>query len=180
GLAADTREIAHGYPGAVVLTDTAAHRQALTAALRRSGIFHFAGHAIFDDQHPTRSYLVLAPVHGDSGRLTAAEIAEMDLGHLRLVVLSACQTQRSTSGRSGGFAGLSGAMLEAGAGGVVGSLWRVYDGYTRELMAGFHRAYRDSGDGADALRQAQLRLMEHQDAALRSPAAWAGFRYAGN
>jgi CHAT domain-containing protein len=104
----------------------------------------------------------------------------MDLSHLRLVVLSACQTQRSTGGRSGGFAGLSGAMLAAGAGGVVGSQWRVDDALTRELMAGFHAAYRASGDGADALHRAQLRLLGSPDSALSSPSAWAGFRYAGS
>ncbi|HEX2094877.1 MAG TPA: CHAT domain-containing protein, partial [Longimicrobiaceae bacterium] len=179
GLAADTRRIAQGYPGAVVLTGAEARRDALATALKQAGIFHFAGHAVFDDQRPVRSYLVLAPGGEAPGRLTAAEIARMDLGHLRLVVLSACQTQRSTSGRSGGFAGLSGAMLAAGAGGVVGSLWRVNDALTRELMVGFHHAYRGSGDGADALRQAQLRLLDADDPALRSPAAWAGFRYAG-
>lgn len=180
GLAQDTRAIASRYANAATLSDGGATPSAVVSRLRSSHFFYFAGHAVFDDAQPRRSYLLLAPEGpGDDGRLTAEELAAMDLRGLRLVVLSACETQRSVSGRAGGFAGLSGAVLAAGAGGVVGSLWRVDDAYTRALMAEFHQAYRPSGDAAAALRQAQLRLLNSTDASLRSPAAWAGFRYAG-
>jgi CHAT domain-containing protein len=73
------------------------------------------------------------------------------------------------------LAGLSAALIGAGAEGVVGSLWRVDDQHTRELMIAFHRAYRASGDPAAALHAAQLALLRSPDASLRSPAAWAGF-----
>jgi CHAT domain-containing protein len=137
---------------------------------------------VFDDERPDQSVLVLAPGIEDAapGRITATELERGDLGHLRLVVLSACETIRSRSGRSGGFAGLAGAFLAAGAGGVVGSLWPVDDRLTQALMSEFHRAYRQSGDGADALRAAQLRLLQSAEPALRAPTAWAAFRYAGN
>jgi CHAT domain-containing protein len=104
----------------------------------------------------------------------------MDLRGVRLFVLSACRTQRSGSGRSGGFGGLAGALLDAGAGGVVGSVATVDDGATRVLMARFHRAWRRSGDGAAALRDAQVEMIRSVDPALRSPAAWGAFRYAGS
>lgn len=182
GAAAEVEAMAAEYPGRMVLAGPAARRPAFGAALERADVFHFAGHAVFDDERPERSFLVLAPGSGGEGsdRLTAAEVEEMKLGHLRLVVLSACRTLRSRAGRSGGFAGLTDALLSAGAGGVVGSLWRVDDQLTRALMVEFHRAYRRSGDGPGALREAQLRLLRSPDPALRSPAAWAGFRYAGN
>jgi CHAT domain-containing protein len=61
----------------------------------------------------------------------------------------------------------------------VGSLWEVDDRLTRLLMVELHRAYRGSGNGPAALRTAQLTLLRSADPALRSPAAWAGFRYAG-
>lgn len=180
GLAAETRALASTHAGAVTLADLAATPDSLRARLPTARFFYFAGHAVFDDARPERSYLLLAPDgQRDDGRLTAEEIASMNLSAVRLVVLSACETQRSVSGRAGGFAGLSRAMLSAGAGGVVGSLWRVDDAYTRALMAEFHQAYRRSADAAAALRHAQLRLLNSTDASLRSPAAWAGFRYAG-
>lgn len=181
GAAAEVEAIGGLYADARLVDGADADAAAIGRAFRRGGIAHFAGHAVFDDARPERSFLVAAP-GGESGaaRITAAEIERMDLGGLRLVVLSACQTARAQAGRSGGFAGLAGAFLAAGAGGVVGSLWRVDDASTRTLMERFHAAYRDSGDAAGALRQAQLQMLGSTDPALRSPAAWAGFRYAGS
>jgi CHAT domain-containing protein len=70
-------------------------------------------------------------------------------------------------------------MLGAGAGGVIGSLWRVNDQLTRPVMVAFHRAYRISGDGASALRSAQLSMLASANPAERAAAAWAAFRYVG-
>jgi CHAT domain-containing protein len=177
GAAAEVRAVAAAYPHARVLAGADAGRGALERALGTAAVVHYAGHALFDDARPERSALVLAG--GATDALTAARVGALDLRHVRLVVLSACQTLRARDGRAGGFAGFSRALLAAGAGGVVGSLWRVDDARTRALMAAFHQAYRASGDGPGALRAAQLRLLHSADPALRSPAAWAGFRYAG-
>ncbi|HEU4456601.1 MAG TPA: CHAT domain-containing protein, partial [Longimicrobium sp.] len=181
GAADEARAIAGEYPRAALVAGAAATRAAVEGALGRAGVVHYAGHAVFDDERPERSYLVLAPAPGrlGSGRLTAAELAELELAHAPLVVLAACRTLRSGGGRAGGFSGLAGALLAAGARGTVGSLWEVDDRLTRALMVEFHRAYRASGSGPEALRAAQLRLLHSTDPALRSPAAWAGFRYAG-
>jgi hypothetical protein len=47
-------------------------------------------------------------------------------------------------------------------------------------MIEFHRVYHTHGDGPSSLRAAQRALMASNDPALRSPAAWAAFRYAGH
>jgi len=179
GAGAEVDAIATLYPGAVVLAGPDANRTRLEQALRRTDIMHYAGHAAFDDIRPEQSGLILAPEASGAGELTAAEIARLDLDHLKLVVLSACETTRPGAGASGGFAGLAGALLAAGAGGVLGTLWQVDDALTLQLMTEFHRAYRSSGDGAGSLRAAQLSLLRSSAPPLRSPAAWAGFRYAG-
>jgi CHAT domain-containing protein len=182
GARQEVDSIAAAYRNHAVLADSGASREALQASLAGATVVHFAGHAVFDDQRPERSYLVLAAGRSapDRGWLTAGEMEDLSLRHVDLFVLSACQTLRSGSGRAGGFAGFAGALLDAGVGGVVGSLWRVDDRLTAPLMVEFHRAYRRPGDGPRALREAQLRLLRSPDPALRSPAAWAGFRYAGN
>jgi CHAT domain-containing protein len=156
--------------------------EALAAAVPRARVFHFAGHAVFNGDRPDRSYLVLAPgrAGGYGGSLTAGALSGADWSGVRLVVLSACETLPSRRGRSAGFAGFAAALLGAGAGGVVGGSWKVDDRSSRHLMVEFHRAYRASGDGAAALRAAQLKLLGSSDATLRSPTAWAAFRYAGN
>jgi CHAT domain-containing protein len=62
---------------------------------------------------------------------------------------------------------------------VLGSLWRIDDQHARSVMDAFHRRYRLHEDGPRALREAQLQMLQSPDPALRSPAAWAGYRYAG-
>jgi CHAT domain-containing protein len=178
GARAETNSLRVLYPDAVVLAGRDATLAEFTARAPRASVIHYAGHAVFDDARPERSFLVLAG-EGDSGRLSAETVSGMELGGVRLVVLSACRTLRSRQGRSGGFAGLSRAMLAAGAGGVVGSLWKVDDRLAQPLMLAFHREYRRTSDPARALREAQLHLLRSPDRALRSPAAWAGYRYAG-
>lgn len=178
----EVRAISGFYRGSARVIDGGeATASALVRALAGASLFHFAGHALVDDARPEQSSLLLAPDSGaTSGRITAEQLGAADLRHVRLVVLSACETLRARDGRSGGLAGFSGALLAAGVQGVVGSTWRVNDRHARDLMVPFHRFYSQSGDGPAALRQAQLQLLGSRDPLLRSPAAWAGFRYAGN
>jgi CHAT domain-containing protein len=177
----EARQILGGYPEVRVLAGAAANRVALREALSRSRLVHYAGHAVFDDERPEHSYLLLAPAPGGAKGdvLRADEIARMDLRNVALVILSACQTVRTGPGRAAGFSGLAGAFLAAGAGGAVGSLWEVDDRSTQALMVAFHQAYHASHDGPTALRSAELRLLRSTDPVLRSPAAWAGFQYVG-
>jgi len=177
---AEVERIAGEYPERRVIEGPGATRAAVMDALKGAGVVHFAGHAAFDDARPERSYLVLAPSPGDPvGRLTAAELARVDLHRTRLVVLSACRTTRTRRSRAAGYTGLSGALLAAGAAGTVGSTWNVDDGSTSALMSAFHHAYRTKMDAAAALRSAQLSLLRSNNRRLRSPAAWGAFRYAG-
>jgi len=179
--AREVREVAAGYAGARVLGGAAATREAVLRSMESARLLHYAGHAVFDDERPEQSYLLLAPGQsGGRGTLQAGEIAQLELRNVSLVVLSACRTVRTGGGRAAGFSGLAGAFLAAGAGGAVGSLWEVDDRLTRPLMIEFHHAYRLTGNGPAALRAAQLRLLGSRDGRLRSPAAWAGFRYAGS
>lgn len=176
GAGSEVRRLVASYPTALVLEDSAADAASVAQALLRADLVHYAGHAVFDDTRPERSFLVLA---GHPGRLSAAELSTLDLRGIRLIVLAACRTLPGRNGRSGGFAGMSGALVSAGAGGVLGSLWRVDDRLTSALMARFHAEYRASGDPSRALRRSQLALLRSSDPAHQSPAAWAGFRYAG-
>jgi CHAT domain-containing protein len=94
-------------------------------------------------------------------------------------VLSACRTVRGGRSRASGFTGLSGAVLAAGAGGAVGSLWDVDDRSAAAVMTEFHNRYVRSQDGPGALRAAQLAFLRSRDPALSTPASWGAFRYTG-
>jgi CHAT domain-containing protein len=177
---AEVRQVVGEYAPATVLDGAQATRSSVMNELSRAAVIHFAGHAVFDDARPERSYLVLAPDReSPSGRITAAELGRLDLRHVRLVVLSACKTVRGGRSRASGYTGLSGALLAAGAGGTIGSTWSVDDSSTALLMTTFHRGFQRSRDGPGALRTAQLSFLRSGTRSLRSPAAWAAFRYAG-
>jgi CHAT domain-containing protein len=179
----EVTRIAALYEPDRVLTRTSATRPEFMNAMARAEVLHFAGHAVFDTDRPERSFVVLAPDslgQRRAGRLTAREIAAVDLRGMRLVVLSACETLPGRQGRAAGVSGLAAALLVGGVGGVVGTDWRVDDRLARDLMVVFHREYRTLGDGPRALRAAQLEMLRSQEPANRSPASWAGFRYAGN
>ena len=161
-------------PGARVLVNDV-DSAALVQSLSHSNVFHFAGHAVFDDQQPERSLLAVSP-----RGLRAETIATLDLRHLRLVVLSSCQTMSAVENRSGGFAGVAESFLAAGVGGIVGSPWRVGDAETAQLMRLFHENYSVSRNAADALRVAQLRMLRMDGTQSRSMSmGWAAFRYWG-
>lgn len=179
GAAGEVDSIALLYRAPMRLMGRDADSTRLASELEKAEIVHFGGHAVLDDTRPERSFLLLAG-GGNAGRMTAEEISEMNLRGVQLVVLSACETARAPDGRSRGLAGLSAALLGAGADAVVGSLWRVDDQLTTPLMVAFHREYARTGDAAAALRAAQLTLLRSSDPRLRSPAAWAGFVHLGN
>jgi hypothetical protein len=159
--------VAASLAAPILLVDSSATREAVSRGVRESYLFHFAGHAVFDPRRPEQSFLHLA-----DGRLDAATISSLDLRRLRLVVLSACESARGAAGAGGGFASLGGAFLLAGAGGVVGSDWRIEDEDALQLMKRFYVRLRAGSTPGAALRSAQLEL-----ARARSPSAWAAFRY---
>jgi CHAT domain-containing protein len=179
GARNEVDRIAPDYRNAVVLSGAAATRVAIERAAASARVVHFAGHAVFDEERPERSYMLLAGAPGND-RLSARDLARSASFAADLVVLSACETLHARAGRAGAVSGLAAAILERGAGGVVGSDWRVDDRLTLPLMVELHRAYRATGNGSLALQAAQTSMLKSSDPALRSPAAWAAFRYVGN
>ena len=111
------------------LTDKNAGETSLRAALtkqERWRAVHLACHGVIDTEFPLESSLELTAQPGTDGRLTAAEVFEMDFT-CDLAVLSACQTGRGTVVKSEGLLGLTRAFMIAGAPRVICSLWKVDD-----------------------------------------------------
>ncbi len=155
---------------------------ALSGALGRYRLLHFATHGVLDGEHPERTGLVLSQVDREGrprpGFLGPPEIAGLRL-NADLVVLSACQTALGKEVRGEGLVGLTRSFMAAGAERVLVSLWRVDDRATAELMEGFYRALLTEGKpAAAALRQAQAEL--RQVPAWGSPSYWAGFVLQGD
>lgn len=179
--AREVADVAAAHPASEVVQPGAATRSAVTRALARASLFHFAGHARIVAGAAHLSHLVLARSGGGFGAnvLYAADIARLDLRRVRLVVLSSCGTTQALSRRGSAARGLSEAFLAAGAGAVVSSLWEADDEGTAALMADFHRAVAAGTSGPEALRRAQLRMLAGP-AHHRAPRTWGAFRYEGH
>lgn len=120
-------------------------------------IWHFATHGSFYPPDPLRSGLDL----GRSSRLTLEKLFETSgLGTPRLVVLSACDTGLYDLTRfPDEFIGLPSGFLQAGAAGVIATLWPVEDLSTALLVGRFYEGYLDRRlKPSSALRAAQLWL----------------------
>jgi CHAT domain-containing protein len=94
---------------------------------------------------------------------------------LDLIILSACE---SAVGDDDVSMGLAGAVVQAGARSVIGSLWQVNDLGTAELMTRFYRQYSGGRSRSEALRDAQLGLIEGGGDAA-NPYVWAAFALLG-
>ncbi|WP_404783850.1 CHAT domain-containing protein [Altericista sp. CCNU0014] len=93
-----------------------------------------------------------------------------------LLVLSACET---AAGDKRAALGLAGVAVQAGARSTVATLWTVDDESSSLFMKYFYDALSQPGTTkAEALRQAQLRLLEDPD--YRHPFHWAAYVLVGN
>ncbi len=94
---------------------------------------------------------------------------------LELLTLAACETGK---GNDRAALGLAGAGVKAGANVVLGTLWKVDDKVTNELMEAFFKALQDSPElsRAQALQKAQKQLVERYP----HPFYWAAFLVIGN
>ena len=75
---------------------------------------------------------------------------------MELLVLSACRTAVGSTEAELGFAGLA---VASGAKTALGSLWYVSDDGTLGLMTEFYRQLREQPTRSEALRQAQISLL---------------------
>jgi CHAT domain-containing protein/Tfp pilus assembly protein PilF len=125
--------------------------------------------------------------------LTALEAAELDFSGAQLVTLSACETGRGAVAGGEGVLGLQRALQISGARSVLASLWKVSDAETHQLMREFYKRLWSERPlaRAEALRQAQLWMLEHArprglvriDAARGGPLPpyyWAAFVLSGD
>ncbi len=146
-------------------------------------IIHFACHGLLDEVFPLESGLALSTPGAskpgaENGLFQAWEIFENLRIDADLVTLSACQTALGKEVAGEGLMGLSWAFQYAGARSVLASLWEVSDASTADLMRHFYRQVGSGVSKAEALRRAQLELLNHP--ATSAPFYWAAFELIGD
>jgi CHAT domain-containing protein/tetratricopeptide (TPR) repeat protein len=165
-----------------VLVGREADERSFKALAPNYATIHLATHGVLDNRDPLYSHLLLTKIDGDienDGSLEAREIMNMRL-NTDLAVLSACETGNGRISPGEGVIGMSWAFFVAGTRSMVVSQWRVNSASTSQLMKNFYEALarrRDSGNKAEALRVASIRLLK--DPRYRHPFYWAGFVLVG-
>ncbi|MDG2991209.1 CHAT domain-containing protein [Candidatus Synechococcus calcipolaris G9] len=127
----------------------------LQAERRRQSfnVIHLATHGEFNPGSPDDSFIVFS-----DGRLTLNDMPNLrlDRSDIELLTLSACRTAAGDNNAELGFAGLA---VQSGIKSALASLWYVSDEGTLALMTEFYRQLNTAPIKAEALRQAQIGMI---------------------
>jgi len=168
--------------------------------IKSPSILHLATHGFFISNenknipHPLfRSGIVLSGVNSvlkgktipeeyEDGVFSAYDATTLSIENTEIVVLSACETGLGEIKTGEGILGLRRSFAQSGAKTIIMSLWRVSDKYTVYMMESFYKNLLKGEKIPEALRNAQLDLIEFLDDTFgfASPALWAGFICQGN
>lgn len=163
-------------PDIILLGSDATETRFKALSVEDTEVIHLALHGYADLDYPDRSALIFAPeANGpDDGLLQVREIRALHL-HANLVTLSACDTGVGPVGEAD-VNNLVNAFIEAGAESVVSTLWEIQDQSTKYLMSDFYSKLALHERKVDALRSAQLDLLNEG----YPPYFWAGVQIVGD
>ncbi len=159
---------------------TEAHLRALSASgqLAKARYLLMATHAWYEPSRPGRSHLAFGATgtgSGEDGRLSAAELAGLDL-RSDLTVVSACSTALGDAASVDGQFGFAYGLTLAGNRNALLTLWPVGDQSSAAFVARFFQYLAsDPRDHARALYAAKREFMQHPNKAWRQPRVWAAF-----
>jgi CHAT domain-containing protein len=142
------------------------------------GIIHLATHAEFQSGALQNSYIQLS-----DAKLQLDQIRQLGWNNppVELLVLSACRTALGDKEAELGFAGLA---VKSGVKTAMASLWYVDDSGTLTLMQNFYQVLKKAPIKAEALRQAQLNLLNGKtairDRSFAHPYYWSSFTLIGS
>ncbi len=163
-------------PSTILLGADATETHFKHLSLNSTEVIHLALHGYADLDYPDRSALIFAPDPSgtEDGLLQVREIRGLHL-KAKLVTLSACNTGVGPVGEAG-VANLVNAFIEAGADSVVSTLWELEDHTTERLMTMFYSQLARHDRKVDALRVAQLDLLNQG----LPPYFWASVQIVGD
>jgi CHAT domain-containing protein len=178
GAEREAAEVVKAFDAAA--TDTylgqRASRQAVLAALPTASHVHVAAHGTFDADQPAESGIILRDGTTDGhATVSLAELRRLDLRKVRVITLATCRSAQAAALPGRERISLPSALLDAGAGGVIASLWPVQDAPSVELMTELYRRMRTLRPAA-ALAKLQAEAAKQR----RDPDTWAGLVFYGN
>jgi CHAT domain-containing protein len=160
----------------------ATRQAALTADLADRRVVAFATHGLKPHDLPglSRPALALAAAPGQSPLLVLDDVMTMKLD-ADLVVLSACNTASDDGSAEEALSGLARGFFFAGARSVLVTHWAVETVSAEQLVKRTFGHIAQSVPRAEALRRAQLELIDGKaGAAFRHPFYWAPYALSGD
>ncbi len=186
GAAAEASDVKRWLPKAQVLGEGEATEQRIKQ-LHRPAVLHIVGHGIVRGNEDcgaapdspgcqlaaldpaarvmSLSAIVLEEAYGrggkspEDGMLTALELQTLDLQGTEMLVLSQCRMADGIPSSGEGVFGMRRAAAIAGVKTSVAPLWKVDDATQQKLMDRFYRELSAGKGRAEALRAAQLQLL---------------------
>ncbi|MDX2211776.1 MAG: CHAT domain-containing protein [Oculatellaceae cyanobacterium bins.114] len=169
-----------GLP-ATILRDTEFTKPLFKQSLQQANpqVIHLATHGQFG-VNPEDTFILYA-----DGKVPLNQLADLfkteQRGRSRaveLLVLSACRT---ATGDSRTVLGIAGTAVEAGARSAIASLWSLNDAATVPVIEELYRHLGQEGvTRAEALRQAQLKLLQEPEGLYTHPRYWSPYVLVGS
>lgn len=168
-----------GGDSVLLLAENADKKSFLKYIEQPFGIMHFATHGLLNSKEPALSGLLFSSSKNNESLWLVPEISRSNIS-ADLVVLSACDSSVGKHLSGEGLFSLSRAFIEGGADQVLGTLWKVEDLATAELMRLFYvNLVTENMAVAEALRHAQKAIYHNKDNDWNDPYFWAGFQLQG-
>lgn len=171
----EVRNIKNLFSGTFLMNEAFSFKNIREKSLEEEfNILHIASHGRFEG-NIKNSYIVAYDEN-----LTMDKLSEL-IGlykfrkkPLDLLTLSACET---AAGDEQSGLGLAGVAISTGARSVLASLWFINDQATAELISEFYQELFSSPftSKADALRRAQIKMINHPNPFFHHPFYWAQF-----
>jgi CHAT domain-containing protein/tetratricopeptide (TPR) repeat protein len=139
-------------------------------SLADSGVFHFAGHA-------SNSYTTPGILLSDT-TLTVKSLEKLTISRMKLVVLSACDTEAGALGNVEAADSLVGYFVRTGVPRVVASRWNVDSALTRQFMNAFYGHLLAGSSVEESIEKTQNSLRGQLSSV--HPFYWAAFAVFGS
>ncbi|ABW32018.1 CHAT domain-containing protein [Acaryochloris marina] len=146
------------------------------AIYQETPIIHIASHGQFSSD-PQKTFLLAynEPINAQQFHDLINQKSELGQATLELLILSACETAKGDRRSALGITGLA---IQAGSKNTLASLWLAESRATTELITAFYQGLKEGRSKAQALQQAQLKLLASKD--YWHPYFWGNFILVGS
>lgn len=175
----EAKSILKHFPGKILSGDNASISRFQNEKDDYS-IFHFATHAVVDDENPDFSFLAFASDTDNKNRLFVKDLYDYNLS-VDMVTLSACETGIGKLRNGEGMLSLARGFQYAGVPSLTITLWKNDDQTTAEIMDSYYKYLKEGYTKSKALQKVKLEYLETtEETELKHPYYWAGFVVLGD